>query len=111
MRLLTLLFLLTTSLYGEGELASLEALIQVTEHNIELQKTLRTQLAEFIKLKEIFIKTPDDKELLFRVAKLAKQAVDLIKEDHLTSTFEPQFLSELNLFANLASKRGIPRAP
>jgi hypothetical protein len=50
-----------------------------------------------------------NRQLLVRAAAAAKKSLDIIKEEKLTSLFDSSFLSEMTLFAKLASKPSIPK--
>lgn len=86
----------------------LDRLIESTQTTLENQLALRDMIKQYQELREIYIQDTENTELLLRVAKLSYLVSESIKENHLDHAFDPEFLSELSLFAKLASKRGIP---
>jgi hypothetical protein len=92
-----------------NEIARLDTLIQATELSLEGQKKLRVQIVEYQKLQDIYFKNPQDNELLFKVIKSAYRTLQTIKENHLTQTFDADFIDELTVLSQPATKRGIPK--
>lgn len=92
-----------------SELATLDQLIAVTQRNVEAQRLLRCQLIDYQQLQTRYLRNPDDKDVLFRLIKTAQKAMNTIKNEELTHLFSSEFLSELNLFAQIGSKRGVPK--
>lgn len=92
-----------------NEIARLDTLIQATELSLEGQKKLRIQIVEYQKLQDIFLKNPKDNELLFKVIKSAYRTLQTIKENNLTQTFDADFIDELTVLSQPATKRGIPK--
>ena len=91
-----------------NELVRLDTLIQATEQTLEGEKKLRGMIVEYQKFHEQFLKKPEDNELLFKVVKSAHKTLETIKENHLTQTFDKEFIDELTVLAQPATKRGIP---
>lgn len=111
---LIFLFLLTSlslSLFSldSPELISISHLIEITKQNAEIQEKIRVELIDYQKINKEFLKNPDDKELLFQMIKKADHLFENIKQAHLTQIFSSDFLKELTLFSQIASKRGIPK--
>lgn len=92
-----------------GEIAMLDNLIDVTKQNLEMQTQLRDRIQEYQKLLAVYLQNENDKELLFKLVRVATAVSNTVKENHLTQIFDQEFLSELNVFANIGNKRGIPK--
>lgn len=91
------------------EVQSVENLILIGKQNIKLQEEIRLQLIQYQKINKAFIKNPDDNDLLFQTIKYADLLLENIRQAHLTQNFSAEFIKELNLFAKLAKKQGIPK--
>lgn len=92
-----------------NELAMLDSLISATKHNLETQKKLRSQIIEYQKAQAAYIMNPDDRDQLVKVIKQAYTVLETIKNNHLSQSFSQEFISELTLFAQVATKKGIPK--
>lgn len=92
------------------EVEIVEGLIKLSERTVETQKNLRTLLIDYQKENKNYVEHPDDKEALFKTAKLALRVSQVIQENHLEHLFTQEFMSELNLFAQIGKKMGIPRS-
>lgn len=92
-----------------NELKMLDALIEVTQQNLEAQKQIKQLVAEYQKAQKKYLKNTEDKEQLIRTIKIAYKAHEAIRNNYLTQAFTPEFMSELSMFAQIASKRGIPK--
>lgn len=97
-----------TALIG-NELARIDTLIQATQHSLDNQKKLRERIVEYQKIQDLYLLYPDDNEILFRMVKSAYRTLEAIREYNLTQTFDPDFISELTILAQVATKRGIPK--
>lgn len=91
------------------DLVMLDHLIEATQQSLENQKMLRQQIKEYQKLQFQYLNNSQDNELLYRMVKAAYTISENIKENHLSHAFSPEFMSEINLFSQVASKRGIPK--
>lgn len=91
------------------EIEIVEGLIKLSERNVETQKNLRTLLLDYQVANKNYVQNPEDKDALFKTAKLALKTSQIIQENHLEHLFTQEFMSELNLFAQIAKKMGIPR--
>lgn len=91
-----------------NELVTIDRLIEVTQRSVDKQKALRELIKEYQAAQALSIKDPDDTEKLYSLAKMAYRVSQCIKDNHLDHAFDPEFLSELNLFAKVAAKQGIP---
>lgn len=92
-----------------NEISRLVTLIQATELSLEGQKKLHKQVLEYQKLQEQFLKNPKDNDLLLKVVKSAYRTLQTIKENHLEQNFDADFIDELTVLSQPATKRGIPR--
>lgn len=90
------------------ELLMLDRLIEATQQSLDSQKSLRLLIKQYQELQTLYLQDTDNNELLLKVAKIAYNISESIKINHLDHSFDPEFLSELSLFAKVASKRGIP---
>lgn len=90
-------------------LTELNDLIQSTERLLSKQKTLHQELETYLNLRAEAVNDLDNKELVIKTAKSAKNALDIIKEEHLSHLFTGPFLSEMSLFAKLAGRPRIPQ--
>lgn len=97
-----------TALIG-NELARLDSLIQATQQSLESQKKLRERIVEYQRIQDAHFQHPGDNEVLFRMVKCAYQTLKIIEENHLEQTFDPDFISELTILSQVATKRGIPK--
>lgn len=89
------------------ELGMLEDLIAATEFNLAKEKELRKLVLVYQEELSLYIKNSSDKDLVLRVAKTAHKLLSEIKTLHLVESFQPNFISELTLFSQIALKRGI----
>lgn len=92
-----------------NELAKLDSIIAATEKSLENQKLLRDRIQEYKKIQRLFLEHKEDREISYRMVKAAHRVLEIIKQNHLTHAFDPEFLSELALFSKIATKRGIPK--
>ena len=92
-----------------NEISRLDSLIQATEKSLDAQRKLRVQIAEYQKLQDLFLKNPKDNDLLLKVVKSAYRTLQTIKENHLSQTFDADFIDELTVLSQPATKRGIPK--
>lgn len=92
-----------------NELSRLDSLIQATQQSLEGQKQLRDKIVEYQKIQESYSLHPKDNEILFRMIKSAYGTLHTIQENHLEHAFDPEFISELKVLAQVASKRGVPK--
>lgn len=93
-----------------NELSQLNDLIAATKRSMEQLTLLQEIIKQYQETQTVYLKDSDNVELLYRMIKLAHHAQDLIQEMHLSYAFDTEFLNELNLFAQMANKRGIPKS-
>jgi hypothetical protein len=94
----------------QDELSRIDMLIQATEENLLREKKLKTLIAEYRKVEDACIQNPKDTDLLFKLAKTAKEAYDAILETHLEDYFQPEFIKELQRLTQIANKKSPPPA-
>lgn len=92
-----------------NEISRLDTLIQATELSLEGQKKLRGQILEYQKLQDQYLGNSKDNDLLMKLVKSAYRTLQTIKDNHLEQTFDADFIDELTILSQPASKRGIPR--
>lgn len=112
-RFLPLILLLSVNLNADplkdNPLTELEDLIQSTEKLVAKQKTLLQELQTYLDLHDQAVIHLDNKELILKTAKAAQNALEIIKEEHLSHLFPAPFLSEMTLFAKLSGRPRIPQ--
>lgn len=91
------------------EIEVVEGLIKLSECNVETQKNLRALILDYQTANANYIQNPDDRDSLLKTAKLALRTSQIIQDNHLEHLFTQEFMSELNLFAQIAKKMGIPK--
>jgi len=91
------------------EIARLDTLIQATSSSLEGQKNLREKIVEYKKIQDEYLQHTNDNDLLLKLVKASFKILKLIKENHLESCFDPEFIEELTILSQPASKKGIPR--
>lgn len=92
-----------------NEIARLDVLIQATEQSLEGQKNLSIQIKEYQKLQTQYLKNLQNNDLLLKLVKNANKTLQMIKDNHLVQTFDPDFIDELTVFSQPITKRGIPK--
>ncbi len=90
------------------ELALLNQLISVTQQNLDAQKQLRTDLQDYLQIKQQYMQKTDDKQLTIRLVTKAHQLLQKIQDQHLVQAFDQEFISELTFFSNIAAKWNNP---
>lgn len=95
--------------FQQDPLAELSLLISSTEELVAKQKTLRTKLNEYILLHDAYLLDMDNRELLLKTARVAKTVLNSIKNEKMTPLFDSSFISELTLFAKMATNPSIPK--
>ena len=92
-----------------NELSRLDLLIEATRQSLEEQQKLRKKIVEYQKIQDAHLLHPHDNEILFRMIKSAHAILKLIQDNYLEHTFDPEFISELKVLAQVATKHGIPK--
>jgi hypothetical protein len=91
------------------ELQTLDHIISMTKENLTAQKVVKQKVQYYYRLQQAYLANPDDRELLFRMVKTSFKLLEIINNNHLQHAFSDDFLHELDVFAQVAVKRGIPR--
>lgn len=89
--------------------SQLSDLIEATKKSLEAEITLKQNIEDYQSLFDRYSSDPENRELLLQVTKSAHKAMKIINEHHLEQLFDSKFLSELSLFDQVASKRGLPK--
>lgn len=110
-KILLYLFLPITPTLGfaQDPLAELSLLISSTEDLAVKQKNLKMNLKEYILLHDAYLLDLDNRELLLKTARVAKIVLTTIKNEKMSPLFDSSFLSELTLFAKMATNPSIPK--
>lgn len=90
-------------------ISELDDLITMTALSLSQQKELRILILKYQDAQKLCLDNPDDNDLMLQAAKAAHQVLENIQKNHLTQTFSPEFINELNLFDQVATKRWIPK--
>lgn len=93
----------------KNQVEMMNNLIGATQKNLEAQKMIREQVVAYQKLQDLYVRNSQDKELVFQMVKAAHRLLENIKENNLTQAFDQDFLSELTVFSQVATKRGVPK--
>lgn len=93
----------------EQEVASLNNLIEISKKNLENQKQLLEQLRKYKKIQDQYLQSNNDNEILFQLVVEGHKLAEGIRDNHLTDLFSNEFMGELNLVSQVATKRGIPK--
>lgn len=92
-----------------SELDGLNTLINATKQNLDNQLAVKKQVESYQKLQQLYLQSPDNTEILFQIVKNAYKLQEAIRYYHLEQAFSGDFLNELNIFAQVANKRAIPK--
>lgn len=93
----------------ENEMDVLNILIDATEKNLVREKKMKGLLGNYQDALAFYLKNSNDKEAVLKVAFVAEKLLKEIQESRLTDSFNPDFISELTVFSQIAAKKGIPR--
>ncbi len=93
----------------DNQIAGLDTLIQATQQSLEGQKQLRTLIVEYKNIQTAYLKRMQDNDLLLTLVKSAHRTLKAIKENHLLPDFDPEFIDELTVLSQAATKRGVPK--
>jgi hypothetical protein len=93
-----------------NELNTLDRLIAATQRSLNTQNELRQLIQRYREAEDRYLQGPEnDHDLLYAMAKLAYQILEIIQTHHLTLNFDPKFIEELAIVSKPISKRGIPK--
>ncbi len=93
----------------DTEIARLDTLIKATQQSLDGEKKVRDLIVEYKKIQDQYLKNTKDNDLLFSLVKSAHRTLKAIKDNHLTQTFDPEFIDELTVLSQAVNKRGIPK--
>ncbi len=93
-----------------NEIQMMQELSELTRQNLEKQLKLKILMQEYYEKQQLFLQDSRDNTLLYQLAQAAQATLKMITDNHYTSLFEPEFLSELTVMAKPASKKIIPRS-
>lgn len=93
----------------QTEINRIDTLIACTQKSLEEQQKVKGLIAEYKKIQERYLKSPQDNDLLLTMVKSAHRTLKAIQEYHLIQTFDPEFIEELTVMSLAAGKRGIPK--
>jgi hypothetical protein len=92
----------------QDETSRIDTLIKATEENLVREKKLKILIQEYRKIEDACIQNPKDTDLLFKLAKTGKEALDCIQETNLSDYFQPEFIKELQRLSQIANKKTPP---
>lgn len=90
------------------QLKSLDLLIAMNQKTLHTLTELKTAIGRYQAIQEIFLQNPKDREVLYRMARIAAKLQKDIQEASLTHAFDPEFMSELALFTKIYKKKELP---
>lgn len=93
----------------QNELNRIDTLIYFTQKSLDEQKQVKILVAEYKKIQDQYLKTPQDNDLLLTMVKSAHRTLKAINEANLVQTFDPEFIEELTVLSQAANKKGIPK--
>ena len=91
------------------EISRLDTLIQATDQSLQGQRLLKSKIIEYKDIQDEYLLKTEDNDLLLKMVKCAHKTLQMIKENHLEQTFDPEFIEELTVLSQAASKKGVPR--
>lgn len=91
------------------ELTMLDHYIEATADSLAHAKALRTMIDEYQKLQAHFAKDTENHAVALEMIKAAHRIRKHILSQNLKPLFHKDFLNELALFSNMATKKGIPQ--
>ncbi|MGZ3634180.1 MAG: hypothetical protein ACXU9U_03485 [Parachlamydiaceae bacterium] len=90
------------------QLKSLDHLIILTDETSKSLVNIRATIVNYQKVQNLYLDTPSDKELLYRMTKTAHLLLKEIKTKNLTHAFDPEFISELATLARIYQSHELP---
>lgn len=88
----------------ENEIQALKELITTNERRLQTQKQLQNLMIELKQQKEEFIAGNQTKSHAHTMVFQARQILGIIKQEHLSYLFSPEYLEELVFFSSIAGK-------
>lgn len=91
------------------QIASLDHLIRMNEKSLEMMKGLKAHIQKYKLVQEAFLLQPKDKQLLYRMSKLASSLLNEINAANLSHAFDEEFIKELVFLNKIYKKRELPK--
>lgn len=91
------------------QIKSLDHLAEMTKMSLAKMAQLRASILNYQTIQELYLQQTKDKELLYRMTKLADHLLNEIKNAHLMHAFDAEFMSELNMFSRIYRKNEVPK--
>lgn len=95
----------------EYQLSALDRLVKMTDRTKADLEALHRQILAYKLKQEDYLQHPDDKELLYQMAKSADEILNRAKSDHLLDALDAEFLSEISMLAQIYRKISLPKLP
>lgn len=91
------------------QLKSIDHLMNLTKETYQTLEQLHKGIVNYQTVQNLYLDRPSDKELLYRMTKMANLLLKEIKRANLTHAFDPEFISELSMLANIYQKHELPK--
>lgn len=91
------------------QLKSLDHLTEMTKMSLAKMTQLRASIVKYQTIQQLYLQQTKDKELLYRMTKLANDLLQEIKNAHLVHAFDSEFLNELNMLSRIYRKNEVPK--
>ncbi|MBJ7449013.1 MAG: hypothetical protein JHC93_01480 [Parachlamydiales bacterium] len=91
-------------------LESINQLIEMTKQNLVVQEKLASLINEFKEARKVFRDGNDDKKVASLIIRNAYEIQELVNENYLTHLFNPEFLSEIKVIAQMVNRQSLNRA-
>ncbi len=89
------------------QLKSLDRLRLMTKLTLEKINEIYAAIVKYQMIQEVYLQRPKDKEVLFRMAKMASHLLKEINSANLQHAIDPDFIKELKLFDKIYKKNEI----
>ncbi|MBA3602863.1 MAG: hypothetical protein H0W50_04315 [Parachlamydiaceae bacterium] len=86
------------------QLKSLDRLRSMTKMTLEKINTLHAGIGNYQMIQDLYLQQPKDKEVLFKMTKMASNLLQEIKSAHLQHAIDPEFMKELKMFEKIYKK-------
>ncbi len=90
------------------QLRSLDQLRLMTKMTLEKINELYAGIGNYQMIQELYLQQPKDKEVLFKMTKMASNLLKDIKSANLQHAIDPDFMKELKLFEKIYKKNELP---
>lgn len=84
-------------------------MITITKEHLRGEEMIRSKIEAYRQLQQQFTSHPGNSELLYKMVRESDRLLELINRHHLRHAFSPQFVGQLELFAEKSERREIPR--